>query len=179
MSIAADPSVVEEWLIASWGELGAVALSTVVVFLAVILYTRLAGLRSFSKMSSFDFAMTVAVGSLMASAAVSSSTALVPALVGLALLYLVQIAIALGRIHFGAEKAVDNTPLLLMDGPNVLEDNLRRARVTPADLRGKLREAGVTDPDQILAVVLETTGDFSVLSGDGPLDRSLLQGVRR
>lgn len=172
-------SVIDRWIGASWEDLGAVAFSTVVIFLTVIAFTRVAGLRSFSKMSSFDFAMTIAVGSLMASAAASPSTSLLAAIVALGLLYAIQATIAQGRLRIGADKIVDNTPLLLMDGRDVLDDNLRRARVTSADLRAKLREANITDPDEILAVVFETTGEISVLAGDGPLDPSLLDGVRR
>lgn len=35
------------------------------MYVAVILLTRLAGVRSFSKMSGFDFAVTVAIGSFL------------------------------------------------------------------------------------------------------------------
>jgi uncharacterized membrane protein YcaP (DUF421 family) len=122
--------------------------------------------------------MTVAVGSIIASTAVTSSATLVNALIGLAVLYLLQIVIGVARVRFGAGAAVDNTPLLLMDGPDVLDANLRQARLTHDDLRAKLREAGVARSEQVLAVVLETTGDVSVISGDGPLDRELLAGVR-
>jgi uncharacterized membrane protein YcaP (DUF421 family) len=76
---------------------------------------------------------------------------------------------------------VDNPPLLLMAGAQVLHDNLRRARVTEADLRAKLREANVLHPGQVRAVVFESTGDLSVLHGpaDGPpLHPALLAGVR-
>jgi hypothetical protein len=38
--------------------------------------------------------------------------------------------------------------------------------------------AGVHRREQVHAVVLETTGDMSVLRGAGPFDRELLQGVR-
>lgn len=173
--IASD--VIDRWLGASWVELGAVAVSTTVIFAAVITYTRITGLRSFSKMSSFDFAMTVAVGSLMATTAVSSSTSLVGALVGLALLYIIQVVIALARVHLGAGAVVDNQPLLLMADGEVIEEHLRRSRVTRDDLRGKLREHGVTQWSQVTAVVLETTGECSVLTGDA-IDPDLLVGVR-
>ncbi len=169
--------VVDRWLGASWEEIGAIALSTVVIFLAIITYTRLVGLRSFSKMSSFDFAMTVAVGSLMASTAVSSSTSLIGALVGLGLLYLVQVVIALARVHLDAERLVDNTPLLLVADGVVLEPNLQRSRVTRDDLRAKLRQQGITSWSDVTAVVLETTGDVSVLTGD--VDPELVENVRR
>ncbi len=63
----------------------------------------------------------------------------------------------------GVTALVDNAPLLLMDGTEVLSDNLRRANMTEADLRAKLREANVTRLEQVRAVVMESTGDVSVL----------------
>ena len=50
-----------------------------------------------------------------------------------------------------------------MDGPQILEQNLKKARVTKGDLRAKLREANVINLSQVRAVVFETTGDISVL----------------
>lgn len=154
-----------------------VVFSTVVIFLAVITYTRIAGLRSFSKMSSFDFASTVAVGSMMATVAVTDAS-LVNGAIALATLYTVQIAIAVMRRRTSIEKIIDNQPVLLMAQGRVLEDNLRRARIAPRDLAAKLREANVPSCDSVLAVVLETTGDVSVLHGSGPLDHRLLEGVQ-
>jgi uncharacterized membrane protein YcaP (DUF421 family) len=169
--------VPELWLGTSWAQIGMVALSTAGIFAAVIALTRLAGLRSFSQMSSFDFAMTVAIGSLMASTASSPSTTLVNGTLALALLYGIQIAIAKARLRTAASKVVDNDPLLLMHHGRLLHDNMRRARVAERDLWAKLRYEGVTDPSRVLAVVFETTAEVSVLQGDGPLDSRLLDGV--
>lgn len=163
---------------ASGTELAAGAVGAVAIYLAVIVATRLAGLRSFSKMSSFDFAMTVAIGSLIASAA-SGQASLATVATGTGVLYLAQFAVAVLRRHGLLGGVVDNSPLLLMDGERILTDNLAAARITLDDLHGKLREANVTDYGQVHAVVLETTGDVSVLSGGGELDEDLLRGVRR
>jgi uncharacterized membrane protein YcaP (DUF421 family) len=162
---------------ASWGEVAAVILSTLVIFAAVIVATRLAGLRSFSKMSAFDFAMTVAVGSLVATVAVTEAS-LVGGLVGLVTLYAAQVAVAVARRRTGFEDAVDNEPVLLMADGRFLPDALRRTRITESDLRAKLREANALRFDDVRAVVLETTGDISVLHGEGPVDPDLLLGVR-
>jgi uncharacterized membrane protein YcaP (DUF421 family) len=169
--------LVADRLGSSWPEVGTVALSTVVIFAAVIVATRIGGLRSFSKMSAFDFAMTVAVGSLIATVAVTEAS-LATGLVGLVVLYGVQVAVAILRRRTGFEHAVDNVPVLLMVDGELLEDALRRTRVTESDLRAKLREANALSYDQVRAVVLETTGDISVLHGDGELDPDLLRGVR-
>ncbi len=153
----------------SWDKVGVIALSSVVIYAAVILFTRIAGKRSFSKMSSFDFAMTVAVGSIIATTILSSSVKLIESVIGLALVYTLQISIALARRIKWVQKVVDNEPLLLMDGSNILQENLRKARVTEGDLRSKLREANVTQFSQIKAVVFETTGDISVLHKESHL----------
>jgi uncharacterized membrane protein YcaP (DUF421 family) len=168
--------VITLWLSTTWTQVWLVVVSTLVIFASVITYTRIAGLRSFSKMSSFDFASTVAIGSIIATVAVTQAS-LLNGMIGLGTLYLAQSMIAWLRRRTFVEKLVDNRPVLLMAGPQILHENLHRTSVTRADLRAKLREANVTQPEQILAVVLETTGDVSVLHGDGPLDVALLAAV--
>ncbi|EPR71316.1 hypothetical protein ADICYQ_0394 [Cyclobacterium qasimii M12-11B] len=100
---------------------------------------------------------------------------------GLAIVYLLQITIALARRNKFVEKMVDNTPLLLMDGEKILGHNLRKARVSESDLRSKLREANITQLSQVKAVVFETTGDISVLHSNAnhALDLWLMKDVNR
>jgi len=155
--------------------------SAVALYALLILYTRLVGLRSFSKMSGFDFAITVAVGSVFASVTLWQKPTLVDGAVALGALFGLQYVVGTLRKRVpGATTAIDNAPLLLMDGPETIPDNLRRANVTEADLRAKLREANVTQLDQVRAVVMESTGDVSVLHappGAPALDDELLADV--
>lgn len=152
-----------------------VVVSAVVVYAVVIVATRAVGLRSFSKLSAFDFAMTVAVGSVLA-AVTTGNVALLQGLLAIVMLFVLQYTIAFLRRRTGFSALVDNRPLLLMHGPAILHEHLARARITEDDLRAKLREANVLSVDEIQAVVLETTGDVSVLVGDH-LDPDLLEGV--
>ena len=153
----------ENWFEVSYQAVITISLSAIGIYAAVILFTRIAGKRSFSKMSSFDFAMTVAVGSILASTILNSSVSLMEGVVGLAAVFLLQISIAFLRRFPFIQQLTDNTPLLLMDGSRILEGNLKKARVTHGDLRAKLREANVLQLNQVRAVVFETTGDISVL----------------
>ncbi|MAP80746.1 MAG: hypothetical protein CL526_06625 [Aequorivita sp.] len=158
----------EKWFEASETSLIAIVLSTIGIYAAVILFTRLAGKRSFSKMSSFDFAMTVAVGSVIATTALSKSVSLLQGVVGLAAVYILQILIAILRRFSWVQKVIDNQPLLLMDGEKILSNNLRKARVSESDLRAKLRETNVLKLSQVRAVIFESTGDISVLHTTDP-----------
>ena len=171
-----------DWFTASPTALLGVVLSTIGLYAVLIALIRVVGLRSFSKMSSFDFAMTVAIGSVLASTIVTPTPPLVQAAVALASLFGVQVVIAALRKHTAwAEHVVDNEPIVLMAGDRILHDNLSQTRVTENDLWAKLREANVLDPQEVRAVVLETTGDISVLHGQPDrvdLHPCLLRGVR-
>jgi uncharacterized membrane protein YcaP (DUF421 family) len=159
-----------------------VVLSTLGIYITLMVLTRLGGLRSFSKMSSFDFAITVAMGSLIATVILSENPPLLQGIVGLAALFGIQITVAVLRSRTqAAAEVIDNDPLLLMAGSEVLHENLRKARITEDDLTAKLREANVIDYTQIRAVVMESTGDVAVLHADpdGPdLAPGLLSDVR-
>lgn len=172
----------EKWFETSWTSVIAICITATVIYLAVIIFTRLAGKRSFSKMSSFDFAMTVAIGSIIASTILSKSVSLAEGVVGLAMVYILQIFVAVLRQNTKFEKLIGNTPLLLMDGSTLLHENLKKARVTEADLRSKLREANILEASQIRAVVFEATGDISVLHSKDEnviLEDWLIQSVDR
>lgn len=69
-----------------------------------------------------------------------------------------------------------------MKGGEILEENLKHARIDKGQLIAKLREANVLDFDEVLAVVLESTGAISVLhksaSSSATLNEKLLEGVR-
>ena len=171
----------EEWFKFSWTSLTAIFLSAIGIYITVILLTRICGKRSFSKMSSFDFAMTVAVGSIIATTILSKSVSLMDGIIGTISVYVLQIGAAFIRRYATVKKIMDNQPLLLMDGPIILEDNLRKGRVAKSDLRAKLREANVVELSEVKAVIFETTGDISVLhkSHDRPIDDFLMEDVAK
>lgn len=174
--------MISEWMATSASSLALVFISAVGVYIALIVFTRLSGTRSFSKMSSFDFAITISMGSVIGATLIAKDPPLLQGIMALGSLYFLQFLIAKCRRHFSpAEKLVDNKPVLLMRGRDILEKNLTLARVTHGDLYAKLREANVLDYSQIRAVVMESTGDISVLHSGNPeqeLHADLLSGVR-
>lgn len=169
--------MISDWLTTSVEELWLVPLSAALILVVAIAIVRISGLRSLSKMSSFDFLVTVALGSILATVA-ATSTSLVNGALASASLLAVQAAIARARRSDWIESLVDNEPQLLMRGSVMDQEAMTKCRVTTSDVIAKLREANVTRYDQVLAVVLETTGDISVLHGEGPLEEGLLEGVR-
>ena len=157
----------------------AFALSAIAV-IWVVLLVRVIGLRAFSKMTAFDFVVTVATGSLLAGAAQATSwPAFFQATLAMAGLLAVQYVTArLRKTSERFEAIVQNAPVLLMRDGEINEDALTATRVARDDLIAKLREANVLDFADVRAVVLETTGDISVLHGP-KLQERLLDSVNR
>ena len=156
---------------------GAILVSISMVW--VVMLIRLNGLRSLSKMTNFDFVMTVAMGSLVASAGqVSEWLPFIQISAAMAALFIFQnIASRMRRASDTIENAMQNDPVLLMKDGEICDKALKQERVAESDLIAKLREANALDMSKIKAVVLETTGDVSVLHGD-ELDEELLFGVK-
>jgi uncharacterized membrane protein YcaP (DUF421 family) len=150
-----------------------------VALLWIIALTRLVGLRTFSKMTAFDFVVTLATGSLLASAAtVTTWTAFVQAIAAIGAIIAMQVLLALiRRRSTHAKDAMENVPLLLMRDGRFIDAALATSRVSRADVLAKLRAANVGDFSAVRAVVLETTGDISVLHGHA-VSETLIDDVR-
>ncbi|WP_299869916.1 DUF421 domain-containing protein [uncultured Roseobacter sp.] len=145
----------------------------------VVICVRVIGLRAFSKMTSFDFVTTVAIGSLLAGCVQATTwSAMAQALIAIAALLGIQYAVSRTRSkRDDFEGIVDNTPTILMRDGEFQEAALTRTRTSRSDVIAKLREANVLHVSEVRAVVLEATGDISVLHGES-LDDVLLFGVR-
>ena len=170
-----------DWLIPDSDILYEVPLAAILIILATILTIRLYGLRSFAKMSGTDFAVTIAVGSILGATVIGSAPVLSGALATFSLISLQTIISYFRNRSEAFENVVSNEPLLLMDGEEILWDNMKAARISDSDLRSKLREANVIQLSQVKAVILEATGDVSVLhtKDDIEVDDFLLEEVRR
>ncbi len=153
---------------------------TTIALLWVVALVRLVGLRSFSKMTAFDFVATIATGSLLAAAAAAESwTTFTQILLAMATLLSVQWALARARVASDRMRhLLGNTPVLLMLDGIFCEAAMRRTRVAREDVFAKIRAANALSLASVRAVVLENTGDISVLHGEG-FEAEVLEGVKR
>lgn len=147
----------------------------------LIVLNRLFGLRSFSKMNGFDFAITVAFGSVLAGTVIAEDPPVAQGAAALFFLFTIQALIAFARRKWGwASQLVNNEPRLVWRNGNYFEDQMKAAQITRSDIMAKMREANAVRLDDVLAVVVETTGDVSVLhkTGDNKtIDDAVMKGV--
>lgn len=155
----------------------AVVLATAGMYVAMVVLVRVLGQRMMAGMSSFDLAAVIAFGAVIGRAALGEVPRLGGGLVALGTLVILQATAGLLRsLPFG-KRLVTNHPILLMADGAIDEQLLRRSHVTPAELQGALRRAGIRHHDEVAAAVHEPTGQISVLRRGQPIDPLLLSGV--
>ena len=134
------------------------------VYVAIIVLIRLSGKRTLAKMNAFDLVVTVALGSSLATVALSKSTKLVEGVLGIAVLLGLQYVVAWLSIRSKkVRQLVKAEPQLLLHNGQFLDAALRKERVTHDEVRAAVRQQGVLTLDQVAAVVLETDGSISVI----------------
>jgi uncharacterized membrane protein YcaP (DUF421 family) len=169
-----------QWWFDSWeGPLRVAAVGTV-AYVALLCMLRVSGKRTLGKFNAFDFVVTVALGSTLATVLVDRSLPLADGVTALALLVALQFAVAWLSVRSDAvRRAVRSEPALLLHRGRFLDGALRRERVTRDTVESALRSAGVADLASVEAVVLETNGDLAVVrSADGTVRCPTLAGLR-
>jgi len=136
----------------------------VLAYAVVVLYIRLSGNRTLAKMRAFDFVVTIALGTLLASTIVTNTTPLWQGLAAIGLLILLQYVVArLGVASPAFNRLVTNESIRVRDERGYDEKAMRRARVTRDEVEAAIRRAGLPDASLVKEVWLEVNGDLSVV----------------
>lgn len=161
-----------------WFGLIRILIVGVLAYAAIIFWLRVSGKRTLSKWNAFDFIVTIALGSTLATVIMSKDVAFFEGVFALGLLVGLQFIITFLAVRFDwLKKLVNSEPALLFDKGEFLRDRLRGERVTESEIRMAIRAEGVAAVEEIEAVVLETDGSFSVIKKSANDTRTALADV--
>lgn len=148
-------------------------------YVILVLSLRVSGKRTLAKLNAFDFVITVALGSTMATILLSEGVALAEGVTAFILLITLQYVVAAASVRSKTfAKLMRSEPTLLAHNGQMLPDAMQNARVTDAELATVLRTSGHCDISKIGAVILESDGSFSIISAKQMGDTAILQGGR-
>ena len=145
-------------------EVADVAASAIAVYFAVVVMVRLSGKRTTGELNSFDWIITVVVGSLMASGILLDNVLLLDAIIAMVVIALCQwiVTFAVTRTRL-ASRVIKAEPALMLHEGKMLRKTMKHARISEEEVRMALRENGIVDLDGAQWVVLETNGQLSVI----------------
>ncbi|MHA7282025.1 DUF421 domain-containing protein [Arthrobacter sp. TMS2-4] len=163
----------------SWADVLRVLIVGAVSYATLVMVLRLSGKRTLGQLNAFDFIVTVALGSTLATILLSSDVAYVEGLAALALLAGLQFVVAWISARWpGARGVVTAEPVALVVDGQLQEEELRRNRLTESEVFQAVRGTGSGDLSSVAAVVLETNGKISVIPAGKLGSGSALAGIR-
>ena len=152
------------WWFESWQGPARVALVGVAAYAVLLCVLRVSGKRTLGKFNAFDFVVTIALGSTLASILTDRSLTLAEGTTALLVLIGLQYLVAWTSVRSAAMRRLTRSePTMLVHDGRLLEHAMRRERVTRATVESALRASGIADVGEAAAVVLETNGELSVL----------------
>ena len=136
---------------------------TVILYPVLIFVIRLMGKRQLGQMEPSEFAVTMMVANLATIPVEEREAPLYMGLIPMLTVLGLELVLAVVCLHsIFLRKLLCGKPVILIENGNILQENLRRTRITLDELTGHLREKDVLDPRAVQYAILETNGNLSV-----------------
>lgn len=137
---------------------------TVILYSILILVIRLMGKRQLGEMEPMEFVVTMLLANLAAVPMQETGIPLLSGLVPILVVLSMELLLSVLVYHsVGARKLLCGKPVILMENGKLLQENLKKTRITPDELTEFLRMEGVVDLSSVKYAILETGGQVSVL----------------
>lgn len=144
------------------------------MYIALIAIVRISGSRTLASMNAFDFIVTVAMGAVFGRTLTTQGVALVESVTALGLLIGLQYLVTSIRSRWPFfKRVITNPPALLYFRGVFIRGTMRRQRVSEEEIQNAVRKRQLGSMAEVEAVVLESSGEFSVIGSLG--DRSALE----
>jgi uncharacterized membrane protein YcaP (DUF421 family) len=147
-----------------WMPVGRAALKALALFITAAVAFRLTERRTIAEFTPFDWVTAVAVGAIVGRTATAADTSWLTGAAALVTLILAHAAVARLRFVPWIRRIVDPPVRVLIVEGEIQRANLRRCRLTDADLEAALRQHGYESPRQVHLAVFEAKGAVSVLA---------------
>ena len=148
----------------NWDEIIRIGITTIISYLLVVLMLRVSGKRTLAKMNAYDFIVTIALGSILASVILTKNIALAEGLFAILLLIILQYIFTFLSVRYQDFRnlVTSQATLLFYDG-EIFKKVLTKQRITMDELNKAVRAKGFAGYSDIKAIVLEPTGDITVI----------------
>lgn len=142
-----------------------IVISSVSVYLFIIVAIRLFGKKELSQLSVVDLVFILLISNAVQNAMVGSNTTLWGGLIAASSLFIVNYLLKQAIYRFPAfGKFIQGEAVMLIYKGELKIENMYRTRITHAELLEAVREHGVSSIAEVDLAILEVDGNISILS---------------
>ena len=140
------------------------AIRATVLFLFVFLLTRIMGKRELSSLEPFDLILLIVIGDAIQQGLTQDDYSVTGALIVVGTFAMLQVLLSFLSYRFPRLRpAIDGEPIVVVQDGKPIEKNLKRERLTVAEVLVEARHQQIASMDDIAWAVLETSGKISVI----------------
>src|SRR4051794_18000793 len=141
-----------------------IVLRAAVVFLLILLVTRVVGKRELSSLEPYDLILLVVIGDLVQQGVTQSDYSLTGSVLAILTITVLTVVTSYLSFRFRAIRpVVEGAPVVLIERGRLIDQNLRRERLTLDELRAEARQQQISSLDEVEWAVLETNGKVSFI----------------
>lgn len=145
-------------------KLGRIILTTVMVYLLIVIATKVSGKRSTSQLNNFDWIVTVMIGSLGASIVLLREIPLIEGATSIITLYLLQYLVTkYASISPQFSDFILAEPRIIFYQGQFLPEAMRAERLTRQELEGAMRSKGIHNFNDVEAIIFESNAKLTVI----------------
>jgi uncharacterized membrane protein YcaP (DUF421 family) len=152
----------------------------ILAYIGLVLFLRVSGKRTLSKMNSFDFIVTIALGSTLATILLTKKVALAEGLTAFMVLIGMQYLMTFLSVRSAVIKRIIKAePELLYYNGDFIREAMKKKRILEVEVLQAARTNGISSMKQVEAVVLETDGSISVIKKTEKEEQSTLANTTK
>ena len=155
-----------------------VIFSAVVIYLVFLLLMKIFGSRVLASMSASDAVVIIMFGAVAGRVILGHPPTLATGIIGLATLMALQALFGILREKTRLGHLIDREPILLMFDGTIVRNGLQKSHFSYDDVRTSLRNSGIGTFVEVQAMILEASGNVSIIRAGTELDPEMLKGVR-
>jgi uncharacterized membrane protein YcaP (DUF421 family) len=141
-----------------------IVIRAVVAFLLVFLITRIVGRRELGTLEPFDLILLVVLGDLIQQGVTQSDYSVTGMVLAVGAITLMTVLVSF--LSFRVRRLrplLEGDPIVLVQDGKVLERNMRRERLTTAEVQMEARIQQIDSLDKVAWAILEQNGQISFL----------------
>ncbi len=141
-----------------------IAIRAIALYVFVVFVMRMIGRRELSTLTPFDLVLLIVLGDAIQQGLTQDDYSITGAVVAVSTLAIMQVITS--YISYRVKpfrKILKGEPIILIEGGKLLNQNLRRERITADDVAEEMRTQQIAAFDQVQWAILESNGTISFI----------------
>ena len=141
-----------------------IVIRATVIFVALYLLVRLLGKRELAQLTPFELILLVVTGDLIQQGVTHNDFSLTGAILAVATFaFWASVLSWATYLSRRAERVLDGVPRVIIRDGELLRDNVRRDRLTIAEIESEMRLAGIPRMSEVAWAIVEPRGRISFI----------------